>query len=59
LDAIILVRVNASRKFNPSASSTYQSAGHVHHPADDFINPPELGMAEREIKKVKNALLFC
>jgi len=23
--------------------------------ADDFINPPELGIAEREIKKVKNA----
>jgi len=22
---------------------------------DDFINPPELGMAEGEIKKVKNA----
>ncbi len=22
--------------------------------ADDFINPPELGVAEREIKKVKN-----
>jgi len=22
--------------------------------ADDFINPPELGIAEREIKKVKN-----
>jgi homoserine O-acetyltransferase len=22
--------------------------------ADDFINPPELGMAESEIKKVKN-----
>jgi homoserine O-acetyltransferase len=25
--------------------------------ADDFINPPELPMAEREIKKVKNARL--
>jgi homoserine O-acetyltransferase len=22
--------------------------------ADDFINPPELGIAEREIKRVKN-----
>ena len=22
--------------------------------ADDFINPPEMGIAEREIKKVKN-----
>ena len=22
--------------------------------ADDFINPPELGIAEREIQKVKN-----
>jgi homoserine O-acetyltransferase len=23
--------------------------------ADDFINPPELGMAEREIRRVKGA----
>jgi homoserine O-acetyltransferase len=23
--------------------------------ADDFINPPELGIADREIKRVKNA----
>ena len=25
--------------------------------ADDFINPPELGIAEREIKRVKNGAL--
>jgi homoserine O-acetyltransferase len=23
--------------------------------ADDFINPPELGIAEREVKRIKNA----
>jgi len=50
-----LYQVNASRNYDPSpqlekitAHVTYINA------ADDFINPPELGMAEREIKKVKN-----
>jgi homoserine O-acetyltransferase len=23
--------------------------------ADDFINPPELGIAEKEVKRIKNA----
>jgi len=51
----LLYQVNASRNYDPSpqlekitAHVTYINA------ADDFINPPELGMAEREIKKVKN-----
>jgi homoserine O-acetyltransferase/O-succinyltransferase len=51
----LLYQVNASRNYDPSpqlgkilAPVTYINS------ADDFINPPELGVAEREIKKVKN-----
>jgi homoserine O-acetyltransferase len=50
-----LYAVNASRNYDPS-----QRLGTIVAPvmfvnsADDFINPPELGIAEREIKKVKN-----
>ena len=51
----LLYAVNASRNYDPSpqlekiiAPVTYMNS------ADDFINPPELGIAEREIKKVKN-----
>ena len=50
-----LYAVNASRNYNPAprletitAPVTYINSG------DDFINPPELGIAEREIKRVKN-----
>lgn len=51
----LLYQVNASRNYNPSPK-----LGKIKAPvmfvnsADDFINPPELGIAEREIKKVKN-----
>ncbi len=51
----LLYQVNASRNYDPSqqlgkikASVMYINSG------DDFINPPELGIAEREIKKVQN-----
>jgi homoserine O-acetyltransferase len=50
-----LYAVSASRTYNPSPQ-----LGKIIAPvafvnsADDFINPPELGIAEREIKKVKN-----
>jgi homoserine O-acetyltransferase len=50
-----LYAVGASRHYNPSPQ-----LGKIVAPvmfvnsADDFINPPELGIAEREIKKVKN-----
>jgi len=51
----MLYAVNASHNYNPaprletiSAPVTYINSG------DDFINPPELGIAEREIKRVKN-----
>jgi homoserine O-acetyltransferase/O-succinyltransferase len=50
-----LYAVNASRDYDPSGQ-----LGQIKAPvmfvnsADDFINPPELGIAEREIRKVKN-----
>jgi homoserine O-acetyltransferase len=51
----LLYAVNASRNYDPSAQ-----LGSINAPvmfvnsADDFINPPELGIAEREIMHVKN-----
>ncbi|HMD08031.1 MAG TPA: alpha/beta fold hydrolase [Candidatus Acidoferrum sp.] len=52
----LLYQVNASRTYDPS-----QQLGKIKAPmmyinsGDDFINPPELGIAEREIKKVQSA----
>ena len=52
----LLYQVNASRNYDPS-----QQLGKIKAPVmyinsgDDFINPPELGIAEREINKVQNA----
>ena len=49
-----LYAVSASRDYDPSSK-----LDHIQAPlmfvnfADDFINPPELGIAEHEIKKVK------
>lgn len=49
-----LYQVNASRNYDPAGK-----LGEIRAPlmqvnsADDFINPPELGIAEREIQKVK------
>jgi homoserine O-acetyltransferase len=51
----LLYAVNSSRNYDPSAD-----LGKITVPvmfvnsADDFINPPDLGIAEREIQKVKN-----
>lgn len=51
----LLYAVGASRNYDPSVK-----LGEIRAPvmfvnsADDFINPPELGIAEREIKKVKH-----
>jgi homoserine O-acetyltransferase/O-succinyltransferase len=51
----VLYAVSASRNYDP-----LPQLGKIMVPvmfinsADDFINPPELGIAEREIKKVKN-----
>ena len=51
----LLYAVNASRNYDPSAGLGKISVPVMFvNSADDFINPPELGIAEREIKKVKN-----
>jgi len=51
-----LYQVNASRNYNPSPQLEKITA-HVMYinSADDFINPPELGIADREVKRMKNA----
>ena len=52
----LLFQVNASRNYDPSPQLEKITAQVMYiNSADDFINPPELGNAEREIKKVKNA----
>ncbi len=50
----LLFAVNSSRNYDPSAQLENISAPVMFvNSADDFINPPELGIAEREIKRVK------
>lgn len=51
----LLYAVRASKGYDPSAHLD-QIVAHVMFVnfADDFIDPPEFGIAEREIKKVKN-----
>jgi homoserine O-acetyltransferase/O-succinyltransferase len=49
-----LYAVSASRDYDPSAQLEKINVPVMFiNSADDFINPPELGIAEREIKKVK------
>jgi homoserine O-acetyltransferase/O-succinyltransferase len=50
-----LYAISASRNYNP-APQLEKITAHVMwiNSADDFINPPELGIAEREIKRLKN-----
>ena len=49
----LLYAVNASRNYDPSAKlETIKVPVMFVNSADDFINPPELGIAEREIKRV-------
>jgi homoserine O-acetyltransferase/O-succinyltransferase len=49
----LLYAVNASRNYDPSAKlETIKAPVMFVNSADDFINPPELGIAEREIKRV-------
>jgi homoserine O-acetyltransferase len=51
----LLYAFNASRDYDPSASLEKIRAPLMHvNSADDFVNPPELGIAEREIKRVPN-----
>jgi homoserine O-acetyltransferase len=50
-----LYQVNASRNYDPSAQLEKIKAWVMWiNSADDFINPPELGIAEREVKRLKN-----
>ena len=50
-----LYAVSASRNYDPSPQLDKITVPVMFvNSADDFINPPELGIAEREIKKVKN-----
>jgi len=49
-----LYAVSASRNYDPSSKlGTITAPVMFVNSADDFINPPELGIAEREIKNVK------
>ena len=51
----LLYQLRASRDYDPSAGlDKIQTRIMWVNSADDFVNPPELGIAEREIKKVKN-----
>jgi len=51
----VLYQYNSSRNYNPSPHLGKITAQVLFiNSADDIINPPELGIAEREIKKVKN-----
>ena len=50
-----LYAVDSSRNYDPSGKlETIQAHVMYINSADDFINPPELGVAEREIKRVKH-----
>ena len=50
-----LYAVSASRDYDPSAKlESIQARVMYINSSDDFINPPELGIAQRDIKRVKN-----
>src|SRR6185436_8880781 len=50
----VLYAVSASHDYDPSAGLEKITAPVLFvNSADDFINPPELGIAERAIKRVK------
>ena len=51
----LLYAVESSSDYDPSRDLEKIQAPVMHiNSADDFINPPELGIAEREIKRVKH-----
>jgi homoserine O-acetyltransferase/O-succinyltransferase len=51
----LLYAVSASRNYDPSSQlERIQAPVMWINSADDFINPPELGIAERQIKQIKN-----
>jgi homoserine O-acetyltransferase/O-succinyltransferase len=50
----LLYQLDSSREYNPAPKlETIKVPVIAVNSADDFINPPELGMIEREIKRVK------
>lgn len=50
----LLYQLDASREYNPSPKlETIKAPLLAVNSADDFVNPPELGMMQREIKRVK------
>ncbi|HTB91716.1 MAG TPA: alpha/beta fold hydrolase [Candidatus Sulfotelmatobacter sp.] len=50
-----LYAVDSSRNYDPSSKlETIKAHVMYINSADDFINPPELGIAQREIKRVKH-----
>jgi homoserine O-acetyltransferase/O-succinyltransferase len=52
----LLYQMNASRDYDPSSGLDKIRVPLTQvNSADDFIDPPELGIAEREIKRVKGA----
>ena len=51
----LLYQVNASRNYDPSVGLDKIGVPVMWiNSADDFVNPPELGIAEREVKRLKN-----
>jgi homoserine O-acetyltransferase len=51
----LLYQISASRNYDPSPKlETIRAPLLAINSADDIINPPELGILEREIKRVKN-----
>jgi homoserine O-acetyltransferase/O-succinyltransferase len=51
----LLYALNASRNYDPSPQLEKVAVPVMFvNSADDFVNPPELGIAQREIKHVKN-----
>jgi homoserine O-acetyltransferase/O-succinyltransferase len=51
----LLYQVNASRNYDPSPQlDKIKAAVMWINSADDFINPPELGIAEQQSKRLKN-----
>jgi homoserine O-acetyltransferase/O-succinyltransferase len=50
----LLYQVDASRNYEPSPKlDTITAQVMFVNSADDYINPPELGIAEREVRKIK------
>jgi homoserine O-acetyltransferase len=53
----LLYAVDSSRNYDPSPKLDQITAPVMYiNSADDFINPPELGIAEEQIKKVKRGI---